>query len=196
MIKVEPHVKALIFDCDGTLADTLPFHYRAWQETMRVYGKEFPQQLFLETGGMHTAQIVTILNERLGYQLDLQKTTREKEANFARQAANVQPIEPVVAVARQYRGRLPIAVASGGIKPAIQTTLQAIGLANFFDAIVTSEDVTHGKPAPDTFLEAARRLRVEPQYCQVFEDSEPGLEAAQRAGMLATDIRPWRHNWV
>lgn len=196
MIKVEPHVKALIFDCDGTLADTLPFHYMAWQETLQPRGKSFSREFFFETGGMHTAQIVSILNERFGYQLDLQQTTEEKEAHFAKHAADVQPIEPVVAIARQHKGHLPMAVASGGIKPAINTILEAIGIADFFDTVVTSEDVDRGKPAPDTFLEAARRLKVEPNQCQVFEDSESGLEAARQAGMVATDIRPWWNNSI
>jgi HAD superfamily hydrolase (TIGR01509 family) len=171
----------------------MPFHYLAWQDIVQPLGKKFPKELFYDTAGMPSDKIVTILNETFGYQLDPQKIAEEKEARFVQHAAKVQPIKPVVDIARQHKGRLPMAVASGGIAPAINTVLEAIGLANFFNTIVTSEDVRHGKPAPDTFLEAARRLNVEPKYCQVFEDSDSGLEAARRAGMVATDVRPW-HN--
>ena len=86
---------------------------------------------------------------------------------------------------------MPMAVATGGIPPVVNFALKAIGMEDYFDTVVTSEDVEHGKPAPDTFLEAARRLNVEPQYCMVFEDSDMGLEASNRAGMVAVDIRPW-----
>ena len=97
----------------------------------------------------------------------------------------------MLAIAKEYKGRFPLAVATGGVLPVVKTALKALKLEDFFDAIVTSEDVTHGKPAPDTFLEAARRLKVQPQHCMVFEDSDMGLEAASRAGMAAVDVRPW-----
>jgi HAD superfamily hydrolase (TIGR01509 family) len=194
MITVEPQVQALIFDFDGTLVDTMPFHYLAWQETVKSLGGDFPEKLFHDTAGMPSDQIVVILNETFGYQLDPQETTLAKEHRFlTHYLPKVQPIEPIVAIAKQYQGKLPMAVASGGISIVIKNALDITGLANLFDTVVTSEDVVRGKPAPDTFLEAARRLDVEPKYCQVFEDSEAGLEAARRAEMIATDVRPWRN---
>ena len=192
MITIAPETKALIFDCDGTLADSMPLHYLAWQETVNTFGGQFPEKLFYDTGGMPSEQIVVVLNETFGYHLDPHQTAAEKESRFLQHIADIKPIQPVVAIAKEYHGRLPMAVATGGVLNVAQQVLGAIGLADFFDTIVTREDVTHGKPAPDTFLEAARRLKADPRYCLVFEDSDAGLEAARRAGMQGIDIRPWR----
>lgn len=190
MLAIEPHIQGLIFDCDGTLADTMPTHYRAWQETLSRFDAEFPELLFYDLAGVPSDKIVTILNEMFGYQLDPQAIADQKEARFLEILADVRPIEPVAALAWQYKGQLPMAVATGGIHKIVKPILQAIDMADLFDTIVTSEDIAHGKPAPDTFLESARRLNVPASRCQVFEDSNLGLEAADRAGMVATDVRP------
>jgi beta-phosphoglucomutase family hydrolase len=191
-ITIEAHIKGLIFDSDGTLVDTMPLHYLAWQEIMQARGAHFPEPLFYELAGVPSHKIAQILNEKFGYQLPPQETAAEKEALFLSSfLPQAKPIEPVLAIARKYKGRLPMAVATGGIRPVVQAAIKAIGMTDFFDAVVSSEDVRHGKPAPDTFLEAARRLKVEPAACMVFEDSDLGLEAAKRAGMVGVDIRPW-----
>src|SRR5262245_11359524 len=190
-ILIEPHIQGLIFDSDGTLVDTMPLHYRAWQELLQAKGAHFPEALFYELAGVPSDKIVEVLNGKFNYDFNPKATALEKEQIFIqRYLPQAQPIEPVVAVAKQYKKRLPMAVATGGILAVVSTALKTIGLADFFDAIVTAEDVKHGKPAPDTFLEAAHRLKVEPAYCLVFEDSDLGLEAAKRAGMAAIDIRP------
>ena len=120
------------------------------------------------------------------------RTAAEKESLFLEKyLPQAKPVEPVLAIAKENKGRFPLAVATGGVLLVVKTALKALKLEDFFDAIVTSEDVVHGKPAPDTFLEAARRLNVQPHYCLVFEDSDMGLEAANRAGMAAIDVRPW-----
>ncbi len=192
MITIEPQIQGLIFDSDGTLVDTMPLHHLAWQETVGAVGADFPEKLFYELAGVPSDRITEILNEKFGYQLNPKQTATQKEKLFlAKYLPRAKPIEPVVAIAKQYEGRLPMAVATGGIPLVVKSALKTIGMENFFDAIVTSEDVTNGKPAPDTFLEAARRLKVEPEYCMVFEDSDLGLEAARRAGMTGVDVRPW-----
>ena len=192
MITIEPHIQGLIFDSDGTLIDTMPLHYLAWQETVQAVGSHFPEKLFYELAGVPSDKIAEILNEKFGYRLDPQQTAVEKERLFLESyLPKAKPIEPVVAIAKANKGQLPMAVATGGIPLVVQSALKVIGLENFFDAIVTSEDVANGKPAPDTFLEAARRLKVDPNACMVFEDSDLGLEAATRAGMAGIDIRPW-----
>ena len=192
MITIEPHIQGLIFDADGTLIDTMPLHYLAWQKTVEVAGAHFPEKLFYELAGVPSDKIAEILNEKFGYQLDPQRTASDKERLFLESyLPKAKAIEPVVAIAKANKGRLPMAVATGGIPPVVQSALQTIGMDSFFDAIVTSEDVANGKPAPDTFLEAARRLKVEPTACIVFEDSDLGLEAAKRAGMTGIDVRPW-----
>lgn len=187
-----PDVQGLIFDSDGTLVDTMPLHYLAWHETMESANAHFPEQLFYDLAGVPSDKITMILNEKFGYQFDPQQTALKKEQLFLEKyLPQARPIEAVLAIAKAYKGRLPMAVATGGIPRVVNSALKAIGMEDFFDTIVTSEDVANGKPAPDTFLEAARRLNVVPEHCVVFEDSDLGLEGAKRAGMTAVDVRPW-----
>jgi len=183
--------QAAIFDCDGTLADTMPLHYRAWVAMLSAHGAEMSEQLFYDLGGVPTEDIVRLLNERFGYGLDVAAAAAEKEARYEELLPQAQPVERVVALVREYAGRYPMAVASGGIHRLVERTVRALGLETSFQAICTAEDVERGKPEPDLFLLAADRLGVPPEACVVFEDSNLGLEAARRAGMQAVDIRPW-----
>jgi beta-phosphoglucomutase family hydrolase len=174
---------AFIFDCDGTLADTMPTHYRAWQIALGDRAADFPEAMFYELGGVPTCRVVEILNERHGYSLPVNETVALKERLFLEFSSEVAAIEPVVALAREWHGRKPLAVASGGHRHIVMKTLRALGIAGLFDAIVCSEDYSRGKPHPDPFLEAARRLNVVPERCLVFEDTTTGLQAARAAGM-------------
>ena len=193
---IEPHIKGLIFDVYGTLVDTMPMHYLAWQQTAQSMGGDFPEPFFYELAGVPSVRIVEILNEKFGYGFNPQEFTEIKENLYMEKyLPTVNPIEPVVAVARKYQGRLPMAVATGAVQRVVQAALAATNLTDMFDTVVGADDVKHGKPAPDTFLEAARRLGVEPQYCLVYEDSDLGLEAAQRAGMTGIDVRPYIAQW-
>jgi HAD superfamily hydrolase (TIGR01509 family) len=167
----------------------MPVHYEAWQETMSDYGLFFSEDRFYELGGWPTLVLCEMLVRETGSSADPQKIALEKEAAFVRRLQSVRPIEPVVRVVRQSRGRLPIAVATGAIRPVLDQILAHIGLAGAFDAEVTSEEVPHHKPAPDIFLEAAKRLRIDPAGCLVYEDTDPGIEAARRAGMAYVDVR-------
>ncbi len=176
---------AFIFDCDGTLADTMPTHYRAWQSALGANAALFPEAMFYELGGVRPAQIVEMLNERHGLGLPVEETVERKESLFLALSADIAAIEPVVAFARRFHGIKPLAVASGGHRRIVLTTLRALGIADLFDAIVTSEDYLRGKPAPDPFLEAARRLGVAPERCLVFEDTATGIAAAIAAGMAS-----------
>ena len=185
----ETTIDAIIFDCDGTLADTMPVHYEAWQETMSDYGLFLSEDRFYELGGWPTLNLCRMLVQETGSDADPQKVAHEKEAAFIRRLQTVRAIEPVVRVVRQYRGRLPIAVATGAVRPVLDQILGHIGLADAFDAEVTSEEVPHHKPAPDIFLEAAQRLGIAPAGCLVYEDTDPGIEAARRAGMAYVDVR-------
>jgi beta-phosphoglucomutase family hydrolase len=182
--------RGLIFDCDGTLADTMPAHYRAWTTTLTRYGLTFSEDRFYQLGGVPSHRIVATLSEEQGIALDVHKFSREKEQAFLVHIESIQPIEPVVEIARRNRGVLPMAVASGGLRPIITRVLSQLGIRDWFDTIVTSEDTVRHKPDPDVFLEAARRLNLPPETCLVYEDTEVGLEAARRAGMKSVDVRP------
>jgi beta-phosphoglucomutase-like phosphatase (HAD superfamily) len=183
--------RGAIFDCDGTLANTMPLHYQAWVETLAGRQAEMPEQLFYDLGGVPTADIVRILNERFGYRLDVEQTAGDKEARYEELLPQARAVVPVVALVREYRGRYPMAVASGGIRRLVDKTVAALGLTGHFQAVCTAEDVVRGKPEPDLFLLAASLIGVSPEGCVVFEDSDLGLDAAQRAGMQAVDVRPW-----
>ena len=187
----DPGAKALIFDIDGTLADTMPIHYSAWKAMGLKHGFHYPEDLFYELAGIPTSHIVPIINERLGLSLDPEQVVVEKEGEFLRMIHETQPISPVIDVAKRWRGKVPMSLGTGGRRDIALLTLEAVGLDGFFDIMVAAEDVEHHKPAPDTFLECARLMNVEPRFCQVFEDGELGIEAAKRAGMIVTDVRPF-----
>jgi beta-phosphoglucomutase family hydrolase len=182
----------LIFDCDGTLADTMPAHYMAWTTMLHRHGIPFTEERFYQLGGVPTAQIIRILSHESGVPaVDVDRMVCEKESAFLATLHAIEPLEAVVAVAAEYRGKLPMAVASGGYRETITRTLDQLGIRDWFDALVTAEDTERHKPEPDVFLEAARRLGVEPAGCVVFEDTDIGLEAARRAGMRSVDVREW-----
>ena len=183
---------ALIFDCDGTLADTMPLHYRAWTWMLDPYGIPFPMEKFYGYAGMPTVRIIELLAAAAGVVVsDVEKMTRRKEQRFIESIGEVSSIRVVMEIASRYRDVLPMAVASGGERYVVAKTLAVIGVTSWFDAVVVAEDTKRHKPEPDVFLEAARQLDVEPTGCVVFEDSDLGLLAAERAGMVGVDVRPW-----
>jgi HAD superfamily hydrolase (TIGR01509 family) len=182
-------IRALIFDCDGTLADTMPAHYEAWQEVLRPHGIEFPLDRFYAMGGMPTDKIVVELCGEASKSLDVDALVQEKAQAFMRKIGEVRPITKVVEVARAHRGKLPMAVASGGTRRTVELTLAQIGILDWFLVVVTAEDTPRHKPEPDVFIEAARRLGVPAAACTVYEDTDIGLEAARRAGMGRVDVR-------
>lgn len=175
--------EAYIFDCDGTIADTMPIHYRAWSKAMTDFGGQFPEDLFYEWGGVPTAEIVRRLNAKFGLSLDVEKTVHHKERCYLESVHEVLPVMPVLEIARGMHGVKPLAIASGGHRELVEATLRAIEIFDMFDTVVCAEDYERGKPFPDPFLEAARRLNVPPADCLVFEDSPTGVEAAKAAGM-------------
>jgi beta-phosphoglucomutase-like phosphatase (HAD superfamily) len=179
----ETEFDAFIFDCDGTLADTMPTHYRAWCMALGDHAHLFPEPFFYSLGGVPTARIIEILNEKHDLTLDIDALVEHKEALFESLSDLVEPIQGIVDIARSHFGRKPMAVASGGHRHIVTRTLRAIGVHELFEAVVCSEDYTRGKPFPDPFLEAARRLKVPPERCLVFEDTETGRTAAHAAGM-------------
>lgn len=189
VITVAEGVKGLIFDCDGTLADTMPIHLAAWSATFAARGISCPPGFIEQVTGMPAERIVAEFNRRYNHRIDARAFAVEKNRRAQLRLAEALPIRPVVDIVLQHRGLLPMAVASGGTRDNVLLTLDAIGLADVFLTVITADDPVAPKPDPQIFLEAARRLGVKPAYCQVFEDGAAGLEAARRAGMVATDVR-------
>ena len=182
--------RGLIFDCDGTLADTMPVHFVAWTAMLGRHGIPFPETRFYELGGVPTAQIIRILSKEHGVPVhDVDAMVWEKESAFLESLHAVKPVDEVIAVAERYRSVMPIAVASGGYRETITRTLDLLKIREWFHAMVTAEDTERHKPEPDVFLEAAKRLGVPPESCVVFEDTDIGLLAAKRAGMASVDVR-------
>lgn len=188
---IPPGALGLIFDCDGTLADTMPLHLRCWQRAMRELGGELTEDEFWTLAGVPTRTIIELLNQRHGFTIDPVRGSALKERYYAERVHEVKGIPEVVAVVEAYRGRLPLAVATGGDLDIVSRTLRTISLFDAFDTIVSADDVVHGKPAPDIFLEAARRLQVEPPACVVFEDADAGVTAGHAAGMTVIDVRKY-----
>jgi len=182
-------IQGLIFDCDGTLADTMPLHWRAWQIIAARHRLHLPEDRFYALGGVPSREIVKMLSAEQGLGLDHLAVAREKEVEYLPLIAQVEPINAVVGIARANFGKLPMAVASGSTRRVIEQVLERLDIRSLFQVLVTSEDVAHQKPAPDIFLEAARRIGVPPQCCRAYEDSALGMQAIRAAGMEAVDVR-------
>lgn len=179
---------AFIFDCDGTLADSMPLHQQAWIHAFRKHGAtfEFGWDLFMSRAGKTLELTVSELNAQFGLNLDPTRVAADQRAHYDALAPGVLALEEVVAFARDRASAgFPVSVASGGDATTVRQTLRTIGVSELFPVVVTAEEVTHGKPAPDLFLLAAQRMGVAPEHCLVFEDSLLGIEAAERAGMGA-----------
>jgi beta-phosphoglucomutase family hydrolase len=184
-----------IFDLDGTLIDTMPLHYRAWNEAMRRAGlpRKLDEEFFYSLGGVPARRVTELFARHYGPQFGAARILREKEALFAELQADAKLIAPTVAFARRVAATHPIAVASGGPRKIVQQSLEISGLKSLFPVVVTADDVARGKPAPDMFLLAANLMRVAPENCLVFEDAEPGIVAAKAAGMRWVRV-PSRQN--
>jgi HAD superfamily hydrolase (TIGR01509 family) len=188
-----------IFDCDGTLADTMPLHYQAWSETLALkLGRpsDFTESMVYRFGGMPAREIVQRLNLDYGYGLDPDTFAHEKEMRFVELLPGIGPIPEVIEVLDKLPRDAKIAVASGGLTDIVRDTLLflklKVGPAEKIKFLVGSDQVKHGKPNPELFLRAAELLDVEPKRCLVFEDAEPGFAAARAAGMDFIDVRPFR----
>jgi HAD superfamily hydrolase (TIGR01509 family) len=188
-IEVPEYIKGLIFDCDGTLIDSMPLHMKAWEHVIRLNGGPWDHDFFFSRKGMPERAIVALYNKHFGLQLDPAATVELKHEFFRARAADSEPIPHVLEIVHRYQNILPMAVASGGTRENVQLQLRSLGIEKLFRAIVSADDAIKPKPAPDIFLEAARRIGVAPEFCQVFEDGDLGLEAARNAGMLPTDVR-------
>ena len=189
MIKFPCNYKALIFDLDGTLADTMPVHYKACQIVCNKYGFDFPEDFFYAEAGKPTLAVFELLMKKLGKDLDGRLLGIEKEAVFLRLIHEVKPLDLIAEIAIFNKGKVPMAIGSGGQRRSVDLTLEAIGMSDYFDIIVSCDDVKKFKPNPETFIKAATQMNVAPKDCLVFEDGDLGIDAARDGGMMVVDVR-------
>lgn len=190
-ITVDPLAKALIFDLDGTLVDSMPLHFEAWKEVCATKGLKFSEKEFYELAGVPTDRIIEILNKKNGTRFDIESISQLKEDTYLGKIDQLKPIEPVFELMKKYHGILPMSIGTGSPGRHSWEAVKALGLDQYINILVSKNDVKKGKPDPETFLMCAKAMNIEPQYCQVFEDGDPGLQAANTAGMIATDIRKY-----
>ena len=178
-----------IFDCDGTLADTMPLHFVAWREALNKHGIDFDEDRFYAMAGQPTITIIRILLAEQSIEGNAELIAEEKEQAFLNVLHQVEPVKPVVEILRKYHGKTPIGVGSGSNRDVVYQVLKHIGLEGVFEVVVGAEDTKRHKPEPDVFLEVARQIKVAPEQCIVYEDADLGIEAARRAGMSWFDVR-------
>jgi HAD superfamily hydrolase (TIGR01509 family) len=182
--------KAYLFDCDGTIADSMPLHYRAWKQALGEWNCDFEEKLFYDWGGMPVVEIISTLNERHGLQMPVESVARRKEELYFELLPQLQVIPEVLQHIEAEHTKIPFAVVSGSTRESVTASLVALNLLERFDAMVCAGDYAKSKPAPEAFLLAAARLGVAPELCLVFEDTEMGIQAAKAAGMASIKVPP------
>jgi beta-phosphoglucomutase family hydrolase len=186
-------IKGLIFDLDGTLADTMPYHFKGWRIACQKFGAEIDTAFLRKhtgtPGWIIADEIINMC--KLNGSVTIDQIMNEKLIEFYKDQHLVKPILPVVEIVKKYHNILPMAIGTGGHREGVERTLEITGLRKYFDIVVTANDVDNFKPHPETFLKCAERMKIEPQFIEVFEDGDLGIEAALEAGMTATDVRSW-----
>jgi HAD superfamily hydrolase (TIGR01509 family) len=184
--------RGLIFDCDGTLIDSMPLHYQAFLAVLPRHNLHLPETLFYQWAGAPVDEVIRRLAAEKGLTVDARAIANERDAYFhSLPPSALRPVKAVVEIARHFHRRLPMAVATGSTLESAEISLRAIGVYDLFDAVISSQHVGRPKPAPDVFLKAAERINIDPGECVAFEDADAGLQAARAAGMFTVDIRPW-----
>jgi HAD superfamily hydrolase (TIGR01509 family) len=180
--------RAYLFDCDGTIADSMPLHYIAWKKALAEWNCVYPEDLFYSWGGKPVRDIIADLNKMQGLNIPIESVAERKEALYLEQLRQLKPIQEVLEIIQAEHGRIPFAVVSGSRRESVVGSLSVLNLLDKFDAIVSAEDYKNAKPAPDPFLIAAERLGVAAKDCLVFEDTALGIQSATAAGMASVMV--------
>jgi len=182
--------KAYLFDCDGTIADSMPLHYIAWKKILAEWNCHFDEHHFYSLGGTPIAEIVSMLNKQHGLSMPVEAVCTRKEELYYELLPQLKAIPEVLEHIHARHGEIPFAVVSGGTREAVTASLNTLEILDRFDTLVCAEDYKNGKPHPEAFLLAADRLGVAPARCLVFEDTDLGIQAATAAGMPSVKIPP------
>lgn len=190
---IKSGVKGLIFDLDGTLVDSMPLHFDGWKKACERFGATIDQAFLRYHTGSPGWAIAAAIIERCGLNgsVTIEQIMKVKHEEFSSIHHLIKPIEPVADIVRKYYGKLPMSVGSGGHREAVEESLEVTGMRKYFDIIITANDVEQFKPHPETFLKCAGLMNIDPEYIEVFEDGDLGIEAAVKAGMIPTDVRGW-----
>ncbi len=197
-IKVHAEAKALIFDLDGTLSDSLPVHLVTWNKLGEKYNFTFDPNILHEMTGRPTIEFAERVVKQYGLSEKPETLVKLKQEMFWKMAHFLKPVDEVVSIVKASYGRIPMAVGTGAGRKSAEIQLNELDIKKYFDAIVTADDVVTHKPEPETFLKCAQLIGIEPKYCQVFEDGDLGIAAAIKGGMMVTDVRPYINygEWV
>ena len=187
-----PHgsFEAYLFDCDGTIADSMPLHYLAWKRALGECGCEFAEELFYAWGGKPIAEIISTLNENHGLNMAVETVAHRKENLYYELLPQLKAVPEVVEHIEAQHGRIPFAVVSGSTRESVTASLAMLKLLDRFDSLVCAGDYRKSKPDPEAFLLAAANLGVAPKSCLVFEDTDMGIQAATAAGMASVKVPP------
>jgi beta-phosphoglucomutase family hydrolase len=184
--------EAYLFDCDGTIVDSMPLHQIAWSKALAEWGCEFPESTFYAWGGLPVIDIITRLNEQHGLAMPVEAVAHRKEQLYYEILPQLQAVPEVLQEIEAQHGRIPFAVVSGSTRESVTASLAALNLLDKFETLVCAGEYKNGKPHPEPFLTAAEKLGVPPESCLVFEDTEMGIQAATAAGMASVKIlQPW-----
>jgi HAD superfamily hydrolase (TIGR01509 family) len=181
---------AYLFDCDGTIADSMPLHFIAWKKALGEWNCEFDEQIFYAWGGMPVAEIISTLNRQQGLNMPVEAVSRRKEALYFELLPQLKAVPEVLEHIQEGHGRIPFAVVSGSTRESVTASLASLNLLDRFDTLVCAGDYTKSKPDPEAFLLAAAKLGVAAEKCLVFEDTEMGIQAARKAGMASVRVPP------
>jgi HAD superfamily hydrolase (TIGR01509 family) len=182
--------RAYLFDCDGTVVDSMPLHYIAWKKALGEWGRTLDEELFYAWGGRPPVEIVAALNKMHGLNMPVEAVAERKENLYYEQLPELKPVPEVLEHIEAQHGRIPFGIVSGSSRESIIKSLTTVNLLDRFCVLVSSEDYARSKPAPDAFLVGAERLGVAPKDCLVFEDTEMGIQAATAAGMASVRVPP------